>query len=139
MMYQEEYSTIGGTYPDGRHRAITVLEDGVEKVARLDMSKPVTLQRMHEVCERLRAHTGVEFNYLRVEHHIYEFDVDPNDEVAKAHIRCGDYPGRKVKDKTYQFWYDRNRLLIWDHGTPVYENDNGEICRDADALADCYC
>ena len=43
MMYQEEYSTIGGTYPDGRHRAITVLEDGVEKVARLDMSKPVTL------------------------------------------------------------------------------------------------
>lgn len=138
-MYREEYSTITGAYPDGRCHAIMVLDEGVEKVARLDMSKPVTLQRMREVCERLRAQTGVEFNYLRVDHHIYEFDVDPNDEVALKHIRLGDYPGEKVMDKTYQFWYDRNRLLIWDHGTPVYENNDGEICRDADTLADCYC
>lgn len=138
-MYREEYSTIGATYPDGRHRAVVVVDAGMEKIARLDMSKPVTLQRMREVCERLRAETGVEFDYLRVEHHVYEFDIDPDDKVARAHIRYGDYPGRKVKDKTYQFWYERNRLLIWDHNTPVYENDDGVITKDADALADCYC
>ena len=138
-MYQEEYSTIGGTYPDGRHRAIMVIDGGVEKVASLDTSKQVTLLRMREVCEQLRVQTGVAFNYLRVEHRIYEFDVDPDDEVAIAHIRFGDYPGRKVNDKTYQYWYDRNRLLIWDHNTPVYENDNGVITNDVDALADCYC
>lgn len=138
-MYREEYSTIGGTYPGGRHHAITFVEDGVEKVACLGMDKPVTLARMREVCERLRAKTGVEFNYLRVDHRVYEFDVDPDDKVALDHIHHGDYPGTKVTDKTYQFWYDRNRLLIWDHDTPVYENDNGVITKDADALADCYC
>lgn len=29
MMYQEEYSTIGGTYPNDRHCAIMVLDEGV--------------------------------------------------------------------------------------------------------------
>lgn len=138
-MYHEEYSTIGGTYPDGRHHAIVVKDDGEEKVARLDMSKPVTLARMREVCEHLRAKTGIEFDYLRVDHHVYEYDVDPNDEVALEHIRLGDYPGETVTNKTYKFWYGRNRLLILDRGAPVYENDNGEICSDADVLADCYC
>jgi hypothetical protein len=31
---------------------------------------------------------------------------------------------------------DKNRLLIWEDGLPIYENNNGVICRDAAALAD---
>lgn len=138
-MYKEEYSTITGTYPDGRHHAITVMEGGKEKVARLDMSKPVTLQRMRDVCERLSAKTGVVFDYIQVEHHVYEFDIDPNDKEARSLIDYGDIPGVKTWDKTYQYWADQNRLLIWDHGYPVYENNNGVICNDEVALADCLC
>lgn len=45
----------------------------------------------------------------------------------------------KTVDKTYQFWANENRLLIWDHDTPIYENNNGVICKDETALADCLC
>lgn len=30
-----------------------------------------------------------------------------------------------------------NCLQIWKDGIPVYENNNGMICRDSDTLADC--
>ena len=138
-MYKEEYRTISGTYPDGRHRAIHVTVDGVTKCAALDMSQPVTLKRLHEVKAKLKEHTGIDFNYLCIEHRVYEFDCDPNNEEMISHINLGDIPGTKTVDKTYQFWADKNRLLIWDHNTPIYENNNGIICRDADALADCLC
>jgi hypothetical protein len=41
--------------------------------------------------------------------------------------------------KEARYWVKQNRLVIYDDGYPIYENDNGEICRDSDALADCYC
>ena len=62
-----------------------------------------------------------------------------HDKDTIALIKYGDIGGRKTTDKTYQFWADQNRLLIWDRDYPVYENNNGEICNDPTALADCLC
>jgi len=138
-MYTEEFRTISGTYPDGRTRAIHFEIDGTTYCAQLDMSRPVTLKRFQELKEKLKAKTGIEFNYLCVEHHVYEFDCDPDDKDTIALIKYGDIGGRKTTDKTYQFWADQNRLLIWDRDYPVYENNNGEICNDPTALADCLC
>lgn len=36
-----------------------------------------------------------------------------------------------------KYWRDKNRLVIYREGIPVYENNNGTICRDSVALADC--
>lgn len=36
-----------------------------------------------------------------------------------------------------KYWRDKNRLLILENGMPIYENNNGIICRDSAALADC--
>ena len=41
------------------------------------------------------------------------------------------------KEKKVKYWKDRNRLLISKDGFPIYENNNGIICRDQEALADC--
>lgn len=43
----------------------------------------------------------------------------------------------KNREKMIKYWKDRNRLLIAKGGVPVYENNNGVICRDSEALADC--
>ncbi len=43
----------------------------------------------------------------------------------------------KNMEKRMKYWRDRNRLLIAKDGVPVYENNNGVICRDSEALADC--
>ena len=123
-MYKEEFRTISGTYPDGRHHAIHITIDGITKCAELDMSQPVTLKRLHDV---------------KSEHKIWEYDCDPDDKETISLINYGDIAGTKTVDKTYQFWANENRLLIWDHDTPIYENNNGAICKDVTALADSLC
>lgn len=42
----------------------------------------------------------------------------------------------KMGDTKGKYWRDKNRLLIYKDGVPVYENNNGKICRDYEALAD---
>ena len=42
----------------------------------------------------------------------------------------------KMGDTKGKYWRDKNRLLIYKNGMPVYENNNGVICRDSVALAD---
>ena len=37
---------------------------------------------------------------------------------------------------TGRYWRDKNKLRIYRDGIPIYENNNGVICRDAVALAD---
>lgn len=41
-----------------------------------------------------------------------------------------------IGNKTGKYWRDKNKLLIYQDGVPVYENNNGVICRDSVALAD---
>lgn len=41
-------------------------------------------------------------------------------------------------EKTATYSIKRNRLKIFEDGIVVYENDNGDICNDKDALADTY-
>lgn len=42
----------------------------------------------------------------------------------------------EMGDTKGKYWRDKNRLLIYKNGMPVYENNNGIICRDSVALAD---
>ena len=42
----------------------------------------------------------------------------------------------KMGDTKGKYWRDKNRLLIYKDGMPVYEHNNGVICRDSVALAD---
>lgn len=42
----------------------------------------------------------------------------------------------KMGNRKGKYWRDKNRLLIYRDGLPIYENNNGVICRDPVALAD---
>lgn len=42
----------------------------------------------------------------------------------------------KMGNKVGKYHRDKNRLIIFQNGFPIYENFNGEICRDSVALAD---
>lgn len=139
QMYRDEFNVLFGKYPNGRLQAIHFEEDGKTCCVRMDMKRPVTLKRFREVKDKLKAKTGIDFNHLRVEHRIYEYDCDPDDKEIIALIDSGDIGGRKIHDKTYEFWADQNRLLIWDWDSPVYENNDGVICDDEVTLADCLC
>ena len=48
------------------------------------------------------------------------------------------HPERVIgKRRIGKYNKDKNRLLILEDDIPVYENNNGRICRDWAALADC--
>jgi hypothetical protein len=47
--------------------------------------------------------------------------------------------GHYASKKTYDYNKKHNRLTIWENDLPIYENWNGTITRDRDALADCLC
>ena len=135
-MYKEEFRTILATHPNGRKHAVTFEENGKTYVAVADMTKPVTIQRMKELIAKLEVKTGIKFNHLEISHSVYLFDC--SEDVYKEYHE--DIPPCDILiDKSYQYWADQNRLLILDHGYPVYENNNGVICNDEAALADCLC
>lgn len=55
-----------------------------------------------------------------------------------AYIFSGDIPGPRIRLKKEAIYNPKaNCLRIWENDTPIYENNNGTICRDRDALADC--
>lgn len=50
-----------------------------------------------------------------------------------------EYPINSYDVKRYATYsHKRNKLMIWENGLPIYENYDGEICEDRDALADSY-
>ncbi len=57
----------------------------------------------------------------------YRQNVNPNGDV-------GYVPTGKKKIGTYDD--DKHLLRIWEDDLPVYENDNGRVCRDWAALSD---
>lgn len=42
----------------------------------------------------------------------------------------------KMGNEKGKYWRDKNRLLIYKDGLPIYENNNGVVCRDSVALSD---
>ena len=59
-----------------------------------------------------------------------EFKVHFNEEMDFNFVSL------KMGNTKGKYWRDNNRLLIYKNGFPVYENNNGIICRDPAALAD---
>ena len=62
--------------------------------------------------------------------------------ITEHNKRFGDnadfnYLSVKMGDTKGEYWRDKNILRIWKNDLPVYENNNGVICRDSAALADC--
>ena len=100
--------------------------DGDRKVDYVpDIDKLVTLRRCREILDFVERKTGNTYSKIVITDN--RFDDD--------HIAI--YRKKWVYNKA------KNRLTIWaaENGggdiMPVYENWDGQICRDRDALADC--
>jgi len=49
----------------------------------------------------------------------------------------GDFPEECLLNRKVYYFPKSNCMRIWENGYPIYENCNGVICEDRDALADC--
>lgn len=100
--------------------AIYTIRNGQVVNMHIDPDEPITLRRCAELLSEGERLTG----------NIY------------SSITIREYTGEDMECKllkTYDYCKSQNRLRIWADGLPIYENWDGQICKDRDALADCLC
>ena len=97
-------------------------------VAQFDPKEPITLERCKEIVFKLEEAYKIKFYKIKLEDSIFE---------GKAEKGDWDNPLPLLKEKHYIYHVKSNCLTIWENGMPIYENNDGVICDDPVALADC--
>lgn len=88
----------------------------------------VTMENCHEAVKRLK-----ELNCFpkKLEFLLSIFTKSNGNEY-------GDFAEECLLDKRVKYDVEENRMTIWENKELVYENNNGIVCDDKVALADCY-
>ncbi len=94
----------------------------------INLEIPVTLQRCKDLCSK--------FNQKTISIVDSRYFDDNGNEYTDKYLLKYDETGYVLKKTEYHYNRAKNRLVIWKNDAPIYENDNGRICRDIDALAD---
>ena len=116
-----------------------VIVDGnrhkLDKLIRVRLDGPITIIKCREIVRNLELKFGI--NIGKIEVHLYDhlkfdelYEQVENDDLSPAEF--GEF-----YSKTATYSTKSDCLQIWDNGYPVYENINGVICKDIEALADC--
>ena len=95
----------------------------------------VTVQKCKNIVKKVQDTFGIKINKMEIS--MIEFDyknITLGHYINACYNDC-DIPC--IQDKKALYRSAENRLQIWQDGTPIYENNNGEITRDLAALADC--
>ena len=95
----------------------------------------ITVKKCLELCGRIRDRFG--FNPETVKIFMWDFDYRGIDLDTYIYAMYGDCSIPMSQQKTAKYEMKRNRLTIFEDDMPIYCNDDGHVCNDADALADC--
>lgn len=98
----------------------------------------ITVAKCQEIIAKVEAAFGIKVRNIKVMMTDYDYSSIRTEEDAE-YVLSGDIGVDTLVDKTATYNVAANCLQIWSGGMPIYENNNGAICRDADALADCLC
>ena len=133
---QEAGYSVLVTYEDGRYRPFEKRPlDGYD--VRFLKNEGVTLKRCRDFIAKLTAARG-DVGIARIQICMTQYDYDVDLDVFISAM-MGDHALPRIgKDRYAIYDVKHNVLTIYVDGSPVYENDNGAVCRDAVALADSY-
>lgn len=126
---REEQDTIYPVYVDGNMHHLP-------KVIRT-YKELITVKKCKKIVETVENHFDIKIK--RIEINMCEWDYSNITVDDYVSCLCGDRGVPFKLNKNAYYDVKKNRLRIYQDGMPIYENDNGEITRDRDALADCLC
>ena len=132
---QEDRYIVGFTYNDGLYDPFEKRPLDGKSIA-FKKGEPVTLKRCQEFINKITQHFG-DVGLAKITIYMTQYDYDvPLDIFIGA---CFNDWGLPIIGKRKEAIYiiNSNKLEIYEDGFLVYENANGNICRDAEALADC--
>ena len=119
---------------------VTIQCDDFSKIAgkRLQTKKElVTVEKCKSIVKNIEEHHGVTVTTMTVWMDEWDYtNITPED---YAYVLSGDTDIPMNINKKAVYNVKKNCLVIWQDGVPIYENNNGDITRDADVLADWYC
>lgn len=116
-----------------------VIVDGnrhkLDKLIRVRLDGHITIVKCREIIKNLELKFGI--NIGEIEVHLY--DHLKFDELYQQ-VEDGDLSPVEFGEfysKTARYSTKNDCLQIWQDGYPIYENNNGTICKDVEVLADC--
>ena len=89
---------------------------------------------VNPIVENAERHFGGKIKKIAINMNEYDYNSVSSEDIDC--IMAGDYGVKQTVNKNAEYFCSENRLVIWQDGLPVYENNNGVITRDAAALAD---
>jgi len=106
----------------------------------------ITVTECKDICKQLteeqlkeeQLNEGQYIKLMKIDLSMYD-KYDSDGRPAKVFDEYGDIIAENIilgKRKTAKYLVEENILRIYEDDLPVYENDNGVICRDKDALVD---
>lgn len=118
----------------------TVIVDGNRhNLGRPIMTKKetVTVTKCQQIVGTVQTEFGVEVGEIKI--YMTQYDLKSLTPAEYRAVLYGDGTPEQLVNKLAIYKSKENCLQIWEDGLPIYENNNGMICRDREALADCLC
>lgn len=97
----------------------------------------VTVKKCREIIKTCEKKFDIEIKKIEIDMSEFDYSEITADDIP--YLESGDIGVPQVRRKKAYFWVKSNCLQIWEDGLPIYENNNGLICKDRDTLADCLC
>lgn len=96
----------------------------------------ITLKKCKQICEKVESTFSISVEKIVILMTQFDYSsMTPEDyELVLSNDIGVPIIGR---EKKAVYHHKKNVLRIWEDGLPVYENYDGQICRDVNALADC--
>lgn len=124
----KEQNEFYPVYVDGgKHKLDTRIQTKKEQI---------TLKKCKSIVENIQIHFNIKIDKIEILMSEWDFTgITPEDYESIMVYGEGSLP--ILKNKKAFYYTNENCLRIWENGYPVYENYDGVISRDQDALCDC--
>jgi hypothetical protein len=96
----------------------------------------ITIDRCREICNKIESHFGITIRKIEIS--LTQWDLQSLTPKDYELVLSNDIGVNRIgPDKSIVYDNKENCFQIWENGLPIYEDNNGVICDDQDALADC--
>ena len=96
----------------------------------------ITIERCQEICKKIETH--FEITVGKIEISLTQWDLQSLTPEDYELVMSNDIGVERIgPDKRIVYDNAQNCFQIWEDGRPIHENNNGVICDDEAALADC--
>ena len=105
------------------------------KRIRVNLSENISVRKCKEILEKVQKEFKIDISEIRVQLYDAEVFNKMYESVENGLMSSEEINRYTSKHAIYNV--KNNCLQIWEDGYPIYENDNGTICKDVEILCDC--